>query len=296
MKQIFSLCAFVLIWAGTFSQSGGMAINATGADPDTSAMLDVAATTKGVLFPRLTTLQRDGIALPATGLLVYNTTTSTFDYYTGSTWLSLVPAGTTSSVPIIRTYTSNATWTKPPGLKYIIVEMVGGGGGGGGCYNYGGGAGAAGGYSKKIISTTTLSSSESIVIGAGGIGGAPQFAGGDGGISSFGIHCSATGGQGGKAQTSSTYTTDGSFGGVGIGGDININGSGSGGAIGVGTFYIGSSSYFGGGGIPVNQGVAANGHSATSYGAGGSGGNGYNSPNKSGGDGSSGFVVITEFY
>jgi hypothetical protein len=100
--------------------------------------------------------------------------------------------------------------------------MVGGGGGGGGCYNYGGGAGAAGGYSKKIISTSALSSTESVTVGLSGSGGAPQLPGGDGGTTSFGSHCSATGGQGGKAQTSLIYTTDGSLGGISIGGDLNL--------------------------------------------------------------------------
>jgi hypothetical protein len=296
MKKLLCNFVAVLFVCTAIAQPGGVSINHDGAPPDTSAMLDVNAINKGMLFPRLTTEQRDSIHLPAIGLLVYNTTTSTFDYYTGTSWFSLASASTTSAVPIIRTYTSNAIWTKPPGLKYIVVEMVGGGGGGGGCYNYGGGAGAAGGYSKKIISTSALSSTESVTVGLSGSGGAPQLPGGDGGTTSFGSHCSATGGQGGKAQTSLIYTTDGSLGGISIGGDLNLNGSGSGGALGVGPLYAGSPSYFGGSAIPVNQGVSGDGYNATSYGAGGSGGNGYNSPNKTGGNGSGGIVIITEYY
>lgn len=291
------LCLSVLITLlVTLAFAQGVSINPTGNDPDTSAMLDVSSTSKGLLLPRLTTVQRDAISLPATGLLVYNTTTSTFDYYNGTAWFSLSTASVASTVPIIRTYTSNATWTKPPGLKYIIVEMVGGGGGGGGCYNYGGGAGAASGYCKKIIAASSLNSTESVLIGLGGSGGSPQNPGLDGGTSSFGSYCSATGGQGGEAQTSFIFSSDGSSGGIGIGGDINLSGQGTGGVTGSAEpRYCGGSSVFGGGALANGSYSGGDGFNATSYGAGGSGASGYNATNKTGGNGSSGIVIITEY-
>ncbi|MBT4968512.1 MAG: hypothetical protein HOM80_05845, partial [Bacteroidetes bacterium] len=55
--------------------------------PDASAMLDVKATTKGLLIPRLTATQRGNISSPANGLMVYQTDgTAGFYYYNGSTW------------------------------------------------------------------------------------------------------------------------------------------------------------------------------------------------------------------
>jgi hypothetical protein len=42
--------------------------------PDASAALDVSSTSKGLLMPRLTTIERDNISLPATGLMIFNTT------------------------------------------------------------------------------------------------------------------------------------------------------------------------------------------------------------------------------
>jgi hypothetical protein len=54
----------------------------------TSAQLAIDSTTKGFLQPRMTTVQRDAIASPATGLQVYNSTTNTNDYYNGTSWLS----------------------------------------------------------------------------------------------------------------------------------------------------------------------------------------------------------------
>jgi len=67
-----------------------IAINTTGNDRDTSAMLDVSSTEKELLIPRMTQAQRTAIALPAKGLLVYqNDGTEGFYYYDGSAWTNL---------------------------------------------------------------------------------------------------------------------------------------------------------------------------------------------------------------
>lgn len=67
-----------------------VAINTTGAAPAASAMLDVASTTSGLLIPRMTTAQRTAIAAPATGLTVYDNTTSSFWYYDGTIWMEML--------------------------------------------------------------------------------------------------------------------------------------------------------------------------------------------------------------
>ncbi len=54
--------------------------------PDASAILDLTATNKGMLVPRLTTAQRVAIVSPATGLLVYDTDFSQFWFYDGTVW------------------------------------------------------------------------------------------------------------------------------------------------------------------------------------------------------------------
>ncbi|TXE18104.1 DUF3494 domain-containing protein [Psychroserpens burtonensis] len=64
------LIPFVLLSSsGLYAQVG---IGTT--TPDISSVLDVSSNSKGLLMPRLTTLERDGIASPATGLMIYNTT------------------------------------------------------------------------------------------------------------------------------------------------------------------------------------------------------------------------------
>ena len=69
--------------ANCFSQS--VSISSTGIQPDTSAMLDVIATNKGVLIPRMTQAQRNTIPLPAAGLLIYQIDAAPGFYYNAGT-------------------------------------------------------------------------------------------------------------------------------------------------------------------------------------------------------------------
>ena len=54
-----------------------------------SAQLQVDATDKGFLPPRMTTTQKNAIASPAAGLVVYDNTTNKLCCYNGSTWNDL---------------------------------------------------------------------------------------------------------------------------------------------------------------------------------------------------------------
>lgn len=73
----------------SFSQS--VSINNTAAIADSTAILDVSSTTKGLLIPRMTALQKTGIVTPATGLLIYQTDGQAgFYYFNGSSWLLLI--------------------------------------------------------------------------------------------------------------------------------------------------------------------------------------------------------------
>jgi len=82
MKHIVILF-FLFLSASTYAQTG---IGTT--TPDPSAQLEVSSTTKGFLPPRVTAEQRDNISNPATGLIIYNTTTNTLEYKIASGWVS----------------------------------------------------------------------------------------------------------------------------------------------------------------------------------------------------------------
>jgi len=86
MKRIiiFSVVFLMLFQIKSFAQNVG--INATGATPDNSAMLDVQSTDKGMLIPRMTQAERDAIASPATGLMIFQTDGTSGFYYYQSTW------------------------------------------------------------------------------------------------------------------------------------------------------------------------------------------------------------------
>ena len=84
-------------------------------------------------------------------------------------------------------YTSTGTWSKPSGVRYIMVQVQGAGGGGGGH----GEAGAAGGYSERILDVSGISSVTCTVAGGGG-GTYYSGAAGNAGGSSFGPRCKQT--------------------------------------------------------------------------------------------------------
>ncbi len=60
-------------------------------NPDSSSMLDITSTSKGMLAPRMTTAQRTAITTPANSLLVYDTTLKSFYYYdtTTTAWVKI---------------------------------------------------------------------------------------------------------------------------------------------------------------------------------------------------------------
>jgi hypothetical protein len=54
-----------------------------------SSIATLESTTKGFLCPRMTTTQKNAIASPATGLMVYDTTLNLISVYNGTTWITL---------------------------------------------------------------------------------------------------------------------------------------------------------------------------------------------------------------
>lgn len=57
--------------------------------PNATSILDIQSTTKGVLFPSLTTAQRDAIAGPAVGLTVYNNVLNVHQFWNGTCWVNV---------------------------------------------------------------------------------------------------------------------------------------------------------------------------------------------------------------
>lgn len=212
------------------------------------------------------------------------------------------------------TTAGSSTWTKPAGAKLVYVLLFSGGGGGGSgrrrnvadaALAGGGTGGPAGGRVEAWIPAVELGSTESVVVGAGGTGGAARTvdntngsAGGTGEASTFSFFLAreATNGGGGGSSTGAggggssggTNTSATTFaatfytanGGAGSSGTANPTAAPRGGMQGGG----------GGGG----GGIAANGTTTYTPAAGGLGGAVYSSVTTStGGGGAAGTSGVT---
>ena len=85
MKKI-TLLVLMLFTALSYAQVG---VNTN--NPDASAALDITSTTKGLLMPRMTNVQRQAISNPAAGLQVFVTDFDggSFMFYDGTKWGTL---------------------------------------------------------------------------------------------------------------------------------------------------------------------------------------------------------------
>ncbi len=160
------------------------------------------------------------------------------------------------------------TWTKPSDIddsKPILVHVWGAGGRGGYSQNANWGGGG-GGLAVKLIDVASLGATETVTVGAEGTSRnaiAPT--------SSFGSHCSATGGNGGNCTDNNQGSTTRGVGGLGVGGDVNKRGGNG------GNGYYSSTTNAGGGGggsAPAPYGVSdgfQGGDGSTYAGGGGAG-------------------------
>ncbi|MDC8005498.1 hypothetical protein POV27_15680 [Aureisphaera galaxeae] len=100
---------FLFISLTSFAQVG---IGTT--SPDPSSILDITATDKGVLIPRMTTAQRDAITNPVNGLMVYNTDSDEIQLNSNS-----------PSTPIWRALSLTSTGTAPgASVKYSNTDTT----------------------------------------------------------------------------------------------------------------------------------------------------------------------------
>jgi len=85
MKKILIFAALVIPSLAMLAQDN---VGIGTSTPNPSALLDVTSTTKGVLFPRMSSAQRTSIT-GVKGLLVFDTSTNSFWYHNGSIWVNI---------------------------------------------------------------------------------------------------------------------------------------------------------------------------------------------------------------
>lgn len=100
----FTLILTAVLGANIYSSLGqGVGINTTGAAANSKSMLDVDATGKGMLIPRMTWASRPtGLSSTEAGMLIYSTDGDGtngpgFYYYTGTAWTTISSASTSGA-------------------------------------------------------------------------------------------------------------------------------------------------------------------------------------------------------
>ncbi len=216
--------------AVTVLKNGNVGIGTT--VPDGSAILEMKSTNKGVLVPRLSSLEIENLVSPAHALLVYQLDGDSGFYYNAGTsgdpaWTKIgknEPETTGSFqfeyIPITKTF------TVPVQVSRIYFEIVAGGGGAGGTYlgpndaNKGGGGGGGGGYASGYINVTpgevlTLVVGARGTNGTNGVPGTQGISGSPSSISSGGTTLiGVSGGIGGSNGTSTSGGTGGNGGSI----------------------------------------------------------------------------------
>ncbi len=126
MKKIISSFILILL-TGTISFAQ-VAITSDNTAPDNSAMLDVKSTTKGFLAPRMTFAQRDAIASPAAGLLVFCTDNNAYYSNKGTPaaplWIMLNTQWSGTGANIYYTSGNVGIGTNSPGVKLQVAGKI----------------------------------------------------------------------------------------------------------------------------------------------------------------------------
>jgi hypothetical protein len=89
MRIIIISFIFLLQYSALSAQSVGIGTNT----PNASAQLDITSTNKGILIPRMTSAQRTAIVSPASGLMVYETTSNSLWVFNGTVWVQYGSGG-----------------------------------------------------------------------------------------------------------------------------------------------------------------------------------------------------------
>ena len=86
MKRILSTLLLLASLSILFAQTEGIGINTNGNAPDPSAMLDIQSSEKGLLIPRMDSSSRNAINSPSEGLMVYDSSMTSFWFFDGGIW------------------------------------------------------------------------------------------------------------------------------------------------------------------------------------------------------------------
>jgi len=113
MKRLYLFLLFILTITFAYSQNVGIGTTS----PHQSSALEISDTSRGILIPRMTKLQRSNISNPAVGLMVYQTDYSKgFWSFDGQNWKLLTNIDGTLQGDML--YWNGSSWVRVPAGQY----------------------------------------------------------------------------------------------------------------------------------------------------------------------------------
>lgn len=186
---LLSSSAFAQTYVDSLSATNYVTIGKAG-PASTSSVLDIASTVAGALIPRMTTTQKNAIATPATGLLVYDTVIGGLFQYNGAAWKQMSSDGLSPNFAALTVGSLSGAVSAAAGVFSAGTLSVGNGGTGQISLNstvftplfesiattlgdiiYGGASGAP----TRLAGNTTTNKQYLKSLGSGGLATAPTF-------------------------------------------------------------------------------------------------------------------------
>lgn len=117
------ISSLFLAFVSSFGFSQGVGINENSSTADPSAILEITSSTKGMLAPRMTSVQRNDISAAATGLIVYDTDENLYYQFEGGNWIEfeITSRGTTTGDIATPLSIGNKHYNETDGILYIYT-------------------------------------------------------------------------------------------------------------------------------------------------------------------------------
>lgn len=126
MKTIQMTKATIIVFVAFLSQnvSAQVGIGVGSSQVNASAALEVAATNKGFLPPRMDSTQRNAISSPANGLVIYNTNTNKYNVRESGKWVEMATKNTNDTFSGVKTFAATTNFNGMVNFNGSMINMT----------------------------------------------------------------------------------------------------------------------------------------------------------------------------